>query len=114
MSLLIKYIDKLSEKIKFQDGEFWYRGQRDARWHLQSGAIQRIAGKVSKVEELISYHEELLEDARLIGGANSGSNRHELRDLELLAELQHYSAATCLLDMTSNFRRPLVCLPESG
>ena len=103
MSLLIEYIEKLSEKIKFQDGEFWYRGQSDAEWALQPGAIQRVAGEVYKVDELISYHEELLEEVRLIGGEKLGTDRRELGDLELLTELQHYGAATCLLDMTSNF-----------
>ena len=102
-NLLVKYIIKLSKKIGKQEGEFWYRGQWDASWPLQSGATQRIAGKKSKPEELISYHEDLLEEARLIEGGNLGRNGRELWDLELLARLQHYGAATCLLDMTSNF-----------
>lgn len=96
MSLLNKYTAKLREKIKEQDGEFWYRGQRNAKWRLKSGAIDRITDEKVEVEELISYHEDLLESARSITGRGLG-------DLELLAQLQHYGAATCLLDMTSSF-----------
>lgn len=102
-SKLTKYIGRLLEKIEDQDGEFWYRGQRCDGWHLQSGATQRIAGKRSKPEELISYHKDLLEEARWVGGKSLGRNGRKLGDLELLARLQHYGAATCLLDMTSNF-----------
>lgn len=102
-SKLTEYIGKLLEKIGDQDGEFWYRGQRYDGWRLQSGATQRIAGKRSKPEELISYHKDLLEEARWIGGKSLGRNGRKLGDLELLARLQHYGAATCLLDMTSNF-----------
>lgn len=100
---------ELQDKIGDQDVEFWYRGQRDAGWPLVSGAIQRIVGKSIKAEEfvdyhkeLIGYHKDLLELAKSIGG-NQDSKGRELGDLELLAKLQHYGAATCLLDMTSNF-----------
>ncbi len=112
-SLLNKYTTKLMKLREFigdPDGEFWYRGQRDKSWHLTSGAIQRIIDSVPSQgeaflnyhEELIEYHEDLLETARLIGG-NWNANGRELSDLELLAQLQHYGAATCLLDMTSSF-----------
>ena len=102
-SLLTEYINKLLEKTGGQNGEFWYRGQTDASWPLQSSAIQRITGEEHKMEELIFYHEDLLRGARLIGGGILNRNGRELGDLELLARLQHYGAATCLLDMTSNF-----------
>lgn len=107
--LLNKYTTQLREKIGSQDGEFWYRGQRDAQWPLISGVTQRITDKPSEARELIShhreligYHEDLLESARSIGG-NWDSNGRKLGDLELLAKLQHYGAATCLLDLTSSF-----------
>ena len=102
MSLLNEYNNKLAkllEKIGDQAGDFWYRGQRNARWSLRSGAIDRLTDKKVEVEDLINYHEDLLESARLI----KSPNKRQLRDLELLAQLQHYGAATCLLDMTSNF-----------
>ena len=141
VSLLNKYtteLMKIGKEVGLQDGEFWYRGQRNAEWPIRSGAIDRIAGgrggchsresikrcvienysstlmdyrtlfpdqdfcMCPEVEELIVYHKNLLESAKLIGGNWNISGR-ELRDLELLAQLQHYGAATCLLDMTSSF-----------
>ena len=54
---------------------------------------------------LFSYHYNLLDDAR-----HKGFGIHDVRplsDLELLADLQHFGAATCLLDFTEN---PLVAL----
>ena len=100
---------RLWNEIGDQDVEFWYRGQRDAAWPLVSGAIQRIAYKSTQTKELIDYHRELigyhkdlLESVKSIGGEWEPNGRI-LRDLELLAKLQHYGAATCLLDFTSNF-----------
>lgn len=102
MSLLNEYNNKLTkllEKIGDQAGDFWYRGQRNAKWSLRSGAIDRLTDEEVEVEDLIGYHEDLLELAKLI----KVPGKRQLRDLELLAQLQHYGAATCLLDMTSNF-----------
>ena len=42
----------------------------------------------------------MIRDARLEG--HDPKNRQRLSDLELLAELQHYGAATCLIDFTYN------------
>ncbi|MGI9347984.1 MAG: tetratricopeptide repeat protein [Gammaproteobacteria bacterium] len=56
-------------------------------------------------DSLTSYHKNLLDDARHKGfGIRDG---RRLSDLELLAELQHFGAATCLLDFTES---PLVAL----
>lgn len=109
-NLLKDYTAELVELLKEiggSDKEFWYRGQRDAKWHFRSGAIQRIIGEsdgseIYYHEELIAYHEKLLKSAKSIGG-NWGTNGRKLGDLELLAKLQHHGAATCLLDMTTNF-----------
>ena len=59
---------------------------------------------VSK-SSLTNYHSDLLADAQQKGfGIRDG---RELNDLEMLAELQHFGAATCLLDFTES---PLVAL----
>ena len=56
-------------------------------------------------DSLASHQKSLLDDARQKGfGIRDG---RELNDLEMLAELQHFEAATCLLDFTEN---PLVAL----
>ncbi len=52
-------------------------------------------------EKLLKINEEMVEDARRQG------HGRDMKDLELLAELQHRGAATCLIDFTKN---PLIAL----
>ncbi|MCY4038383.1 MAG: FRG domain-containing protein [Hyphomicrobiales bacterium] len=116
-SLLSKYYDILKKELKEQHGDFVYRGQENADWQLRSGAVRRIFPRRNTIElqnligrykgnfheDNLYYHErELLEKARLRGWHRETDGR-ELKDLELLAKLQHYGAATCLLDFTSRF-----------
>lgn len=115
-SLLSEYHNLLQEKLKGRRGEFLYRGQEDYDWKLRSGSIRRIFSKEKNAElnhliegnanfnrENLRYHEEeLLEKAKRRGWHHEVSGR-ELNDLELLAKLQHYGAATCLLDFTTRF-----------
>ena len=49
---------------------------------------------------LLKVNNDLIENARLIG--HDMKNGRVLSDLELLAELQHFGAATCLIDFTRN------------
>ena len=100
--LLAKYHDMLQEKLEERRGDFVYRGQKYAKWKLQSGAVSRIEDKPILPETLIEYHNTLLESVRLRGWNRDFSGR-ELNDLELLAKLQHHGAATCLLDFTTRF-----------
>lgn len=81
-----------------------YRGQGDRIWGLESAAYRRLKHTLNKerpgTDEHINYNEQLLETARLKGLHQRGFR--ELCDLELLAELQHLGAATCLMDFTWN------------
>ena len=117
-SLLSEYHEKLQHRLKDRVGDFLYRGQENADWELRSGAVRRVFPRKDKTElqDLIKtpkkrndfhernlrYHEELLGQARLRGWHRESSGR-ELKDLELLAKLQHHGAATCLLDFTTRF-----------
>ena len=104
-----------------------FRGQADDDWRLKSGAERRIksamltaipssSSKQNATQAIISalkkdegwllsdnmvdYHKNLLAEARHKGfGLLDG---RELSDLELLTQLQHFGAATCLLDFTEN------------
>ena len=108
-SVIAGYLQKLKE-LTSSEGNYAYRGQKNAFWEVESGALRRLKEKTdSRVEEnkpskedFIRYHEnELLEPARMDGhGVEDG---RELEDLELLAKLQHHGAATCLIDFTRNF-----------
>lgn len=87
-----------------------YRGQADADWEPDSGAVHRIRqayGAGLPVDEgelrnlLAEYHRErLIMPMQVIDGA-------DLSDLQRLSVLQHQGAATGLLDFTEN---PLVAL----
>ncbi len=103
------------EEIGEIPGTCAYRGQRNAQWLLHSSAIRRLSrftkdpffvNSGSFAEAYRSYHrDELLEPSRNAGfGIEEG---REVSDLELLAKLQHFGAATGLLDFTWD---PLVAL----
>lgn len=84
-----------------------YRGLADADWEVESSAYRRIKPEDGEVPPSVfqNYIERLLDRADLQGFKGRGSDK--LSDLELLAQLQHNGAATCLIDFTSN---PLVAL----
>lgn len=80
------------------DGEFVYRGQSDKEWNVTSTAYRRLSGNSKKpllLDEFIEYHENLISNAR-----NYGEVPKDKTDLDLLAELQHYGAATSLIDFS--------------
>ena len=85
-----------------------YRGLADVKWKGESAAYRRIKGAESDPEipgVFKNYISQLLDTARMRGfGTHEG---RVLPDLELLARLQHFGAATCLIDFTRN---PLVAL----
>lgn len=90
-------------------GFFTYRGQSCSSWPLEPGIIRRIKktytgiGQSSVLFSLsVDYVGELLKKAR----ANRHFKTNEC-DLNILAILQHYGAATPLLDFSND---PLVAL----
>ena len=104
-SVIARYLQELEELIgsEASEGNYAYRGQANADWKMvESGAFRRLGKPNLPKEDFISYHEKkLLEPARMDGhGVEDG---RKLSDLELLAKLQHYGAATCLIDFTRNF-----------
>ena len=85
-----------------------YRGQADADWEPESGAVRRLRDAygedlpVDEIRNLVAeYHKEgLIVPMQVIDGAN-------LSPLQRLSVLQHQGAATGLLDFTEY---PLVAL----
>ena len=108
-----EYLQQIDEAIQ-PDGIYAYRGQSQSKWPLYSGATRRLIREygcsILQDPEYwklnLEYHQEtLIEPARARGfGSDSG---HQLSDLELLAKLQQFGAATGLLDFTWS---PLVAL----
>lgn len=93
------FIDWLEE----MKGRFvLYRGLEDANWEVESSGYRRIKPEDGEVPPRVfqNYIQRLLDQADLQGFKKRGGE--ELSELELLAELQHNGAATCLIDFTSN------------
>ena len=81
-----------------------FRGHADSTWKVAASGYRRL----EKDAPLATFHnsiKRLIDEARLQGLDKKDGMK--MPDLELLAELQHYGAATCLIDFTEN---PLIAL----
>ena len=84
---------------QLNDGEYLFRGVPNDRYRIEASAYHRL--KTNKIPaQLLKVNKDLIEDAR--GRGYGQENGRELYDLELLTELQHFRAATCLIDFTRN------------
>lgn len=96
-------VKTLSEFMKwvtqFNDGQYVFRGVSNQDYEIQASAYRRLP-KVDRNNpaKLLKINKEMISDARLEG--HDLKNGQQLSDLELLAELQHYGVATCLIDFT--------------
>ena len=110
LQMLPKYIQRIQETARSLDTHI-FRGQSDARWPLRSGATRRLnADGIEKsgpdfFAEYLDYHGSLLDRARRV--MPFGDKDQSSTPLQLLAKLQHFAAATGLLDFTHS---PLVAL----
>ena len=100
-----KEISTLSEFIEwteeFPDGQYLFRGVSKYRYKIESSAYRRLNDEKDRNPiKLLKIIEEMLEKARHLG--HDLKNGQRLSALELLAELQHFGAATCLIDFTRN------------
>ena len=80
-----------------------YRGLPDVNWEVSASAYRRIKTSPGELPPPIvfqNYIKQLLDDASLRGFREQQGKSYT--DLELLAELQHHGAATCLIDFTTN------------
>ena len=100
----IKSIEEFIAWTKQLEGRLLlYRGLANADWEVESSAHRRIKEPQGASPPPIvfqNYIVQLLESAGLQGFRERQDRR--LSDLELMAELQHYGAATCLIDFTTN------------
>ena len=108
-----KYLIKIREATS-KPGIYAYRGQAHSRWHLYSAATRRLIKDHGSDEILRTgfsnvyrkYHRESLVEPARARGFDVEDGR-KVSDLQLLAKLQHFRAATGLLDFTWS---PLVAL----
>ena len=86
---------------QFNDGQYLFRGVPKKSYKIEAGACRRLP-KADRYNpaKLLKINQELINEARLLGHDQLSGDR--LSDLALLAELQHFRAATCLIDFTRN------------
>ena len=120
MSMLTRYELEMGEAAQKHFGNsltpLVFRGQNNEDWSLDSSAERRLrkSRREFNTDVLLTYlREELIDPAKKEG--YDRQNGKELSDLELLAELRHHQAATCLIDFTHNFHIALwfACVPNN-
>ena len=103
------HVETLSEFIEwaaqFSDGKYLFRGVSTESYKIEASAYRRLLTDRNNPSKLLKINKELIEKARSLG--HDQKDGQQLSDLELLAELQHFGAATCLIDFT---RSALVAL----
>ena len=86
---------------QFNDGQYLFRGVSKHTHKLEASAYRRLPeAERNNPNKLLKINRELIDKARLLG--HDQKDGRYLSDLELLAELQHFGAATCLIDFTRN------------
>ena len=95
LSSFMKWVEQ------FNDGQYLFRGVSKDTHKIEASAYRRLPeGDRSNPNKLLKINKELIKDARLLG--HDQKEVHKFSDLELLAELQHFGAATCLIDFSRN------------
>lgn len=92
---------------QFNQGGYLFRGVTNKEYNINASAYRRLKdtekrdeNKTVNFERFVQINKSLIKDTRLRDF--DWKNGRRLRDLEILAELQHYQAATCLIDFTYN------------
>ena len=98
---------------QFDSGSYLFRGVPNAAYRIEASAFRRPKETDRDFEKFLQINRVLISDARLHG--YDEKNGQKLKDLEILAELQHFEAATCLIDFTYNALVALwfACLSDS-
>ena len=103
-------VETLSQFIEwaaqFSDGQYLFRGVSTENYKIEASAYRRLPEiDRNNPSKLLKINKDLIEKARSLG--HDQRDTQQLSDLELLAELQHFGAATCLIDFS---RSALVAL----
>ncbi len=94
LSELIEWVNQLSSE------RYLFRGVPNAEYKIQASVYRRLKKEVRNSERFLQINKDLITEARLRG--HGEKNGRKLEDLEILAQLQHFGAATCLIDFTRN------------
>ena len=92
---------------QFNQGAYLFRGVTNKDYNISASAYRRLKNtqdgnenRSVEFEKFVQINQGLIRDVRLRD--LDWKNGRKLRDLEILAELQHFRAATCLIDFTYN------------
>lgn len=116
--IIISSINEFQNQISRLDSDdsgLLYRGQADGVWPVNCSALRRLAKHhQDEIEQelmsfpLVGYMNSLITKAKMRQFFSLGSNPSPpVHELEILAQLQHFGAATVLIDFT---RQPSVAL----
>ena len=96
---LIKSLDDFIKWSKqFDEGEYVFRGVPNKAYKIQASAYRRPEKNERDFEKFLNINKDLIRAARQRG--YDRKDGREWSDLEILVELQHYGAATCLIDFS--------------
>lgn len=95
--------DFLEWASQFNDGTYVFGGVPNEEYGIQASAYRRVPESDQNSQDkgfptFVEINTALIREARL-RGYDQKDGRH-LSDLEILADLQHHKAATCLIDFT--------------
>jgi len=102
MSLIIENKNKSGRNVSF------WRGQAQISWKLDSSIVRKALksgatlNSVEKIEQIISLGEEAMIERAKKNLFDYDERGRKLSDVELLAKLQHFGAATRLVDFSKN------------
>lgn len=97
----IKTLSEFAEWAKkFVPGDYVFRGVPNQDYGIEASAYRRPEEENRSFQKFLQINRDLIEEAKLRG--YNEKNGRILNDLEILAELQHFGAATCLIDFTHN------------
>ena len=83
---------------QYWDSQYLFRGLTKKCYELEASACRRLLPTDRNITNLRNITRELISEARDQGHGEKDGRR--LCDLEILAELQHIGAATCLIDFS--------------
>ena len=96
------YINKLEDFIKwanrFEEGQYVFRGVPNETYKIQASAFRRPDENDRDFEKFLRINQDLIREAKQRG--YDKKNGMIWNGLDILAELQHFRAATCLIDFT--------------
>lgn len=97
----IEWLEQVKKRVEQQSlGRCLFRGLSNEKYPIEASAWRRLKREEDRnnLGIFLEINTGLINDARLY--EHHLRNGRELKDLEILAELQHFRAATCLIDFT--------------